>query len=392
MTFKKHHIGAADMLSALALKNGAPTCVVMQVTDRCNYSCSHCFQAHDNEDELTTEEIRNVLQQLADEGVLFLTFMGGEFFMRRDADELLQMAHDMGFALKLKTTGHHIHDKRADFLASVRPLQVDLSVYGSHAELHEKVTLHPGSFQRTIDAAKRLLDRNILVKFNTVVTEANMYDTTYVQELAKEMGAQFGRDPKITTTTEGDVHPTNLRMSQASLEHFYQDMMADHLSQRYEGWSAQKAPSLDNTPCRAGKEACHIDAQGNIHPCGRLPMPMGNLRKQSFREIWYGSEELEDVRNLTWAQISECRECELRGYCSRCHAMALIEHGKMKGPSLEACRHAVTVRDSLRERGIIPEGETALPPTWDRIDMDGQHSQKTDNSSGKRSPLLRVLQ
>jgi hypothetical protein len=71
--------------------------------------------------------------------------------------------------------------------------------------------------------------------------------------------------------------------------------------------------------------------------------------------------------------------------------MALLEQGKMAGPSLEACRHAVTVRDSLRERGLIPATETALPPTWDRVDPDGQHHAPADREGVRRPAALRVL-
>jgi hypothetical protein len=81
--------------------------------------------------------------------------------------------------------------------------------------------------------------------------------------------------------------------------------------------------------------------------------------------------------------------------------MALLEQGALRGPSLEACRHAVAVRDSLRERGLIPDTETQMPPTWDRIDPDGQHHLRAQQlaaaaapTSGpgiRRSAALRVL-
>src|SRR5690606_37805957 len=106
-----------------------PTNVTFQVTDRCNYDCSHCYQDHKANNELSTEAIFEIFEQLADAGILFLTLMGGEFFMHPDANKILQKAHDLGFALKVLTTGHHVHEKRADFLASIRPIQVDMSVY-----------------------------------------------------------------------------------------------------------------------------------------------------------------------------------------------------------------------------------------------------------------------
>jgi len=155
-------VGAANMLAQRASKTRSPTTVTMQVTERCNYDCTHCFQDHEGVDELTTAEIVDIFHQLVDEGVLFLSLMGGEYFMRRDADELLQEAHNLGFAIKLLSTGHHIHNKRADFLASIRPLQVDISVYGPNPKVHEAVTQHVGSWERSMSAARRLLERDVM--------------------------------------------------------------------------------------------------------------------------------------------------------------------------------------------------------------------------------------
>ncbi|MCP4448945.1 MAG: radical SAM protein [Myxococcales bacterium] len=394
MSFKYKAVGAANMLAAQAAKTRAPTTVTMQVTERCNYSCTHCFQDHEGGDELSTKEVIDILEQIADEGVLFLTLMGGEYFMRPDANEILRVAHEMGFALKLLSTGHHIHEKRADFLASIRPLQVDISVYGPNPRVHEAVTRHPGSWQRSMDAARRLLDRGVMVHLKSPVMESNAGELAELANMARELGAQYSRDAKITTFKSGTreaADPVTLRMTAATLGEFYGGEMAAHLEERFTGFTKDRAPSLQRTPCRAGRQACFIDPKGELLPCASLPNSMGSLRQMSFEEIWYGSESLEDVRNLTWARLSECNTCEVRAYCSRCHAMALIEHGKMDGPSLEACRHAVVMRDSLRERGLIPETEVAMPPTWERIDPNGQHQERAESFRGRRSRALRIL-
>ncbi len=388
-------VGAANMLAQRASKARAPTTVTMQVTERCNYDCTHCFQDHEGVNELTTAEIVDIFNQLVDEGVLFLSLMGGEYFMRPDANEILQEAHNLGFAIKLLSTGHHIHNKRADFLASIRPLQVDISVYGPNPKVHEAVTQHVGSWERSISAARRLLERGVMVHLKAPVMESNVRELAELKAMALELGAQYSQDPKITTLKSGDAvegaDPVRLRMSDESLRQFYNVDMVKNVDERFTGLNKDKGPSLATTPCRAGLQACFIDPHGELLPCASLPNSMGSLRKQSFKEIWYGSEDLEDVRNLTWARLSECNTCQVRAYCSRCHAMALIEHGKMDGPSLEACRHAVVMRDGLRERGLIPSTETEMPPTWDRVDKDGQHQELEKGFTGKRSHALRVL-
>jgi AdoMet-dependent heme synthase len=389
------HNRAADLLAARAEQAGAPTAVTLQVTDRCNYDCVHCYQEHDaRRDELGFDEIARILDELADAGVLFLVLMGGEFFMRRDADQILQAAHDRGFAIRLKTTGHHVTEARADFLATIRPLECDLSIYGAGAHAHEEVTRHPGSWQRTVAAARRLVARRIHVILRVPIMESNAGEVDGLEALAAELGAQITFDPKITAREDAGLEPVGLRMREATLRAFYADTMAPVLAAQYgDGCGGARTGAEVNpvgaTPCGAARRAIGIDPQGKVWPCNVLPVPAGDLRTHSFRDIWYGSAALDDVRTLTWARLSECNVCALRPYCSRCHAMALIEQGDMYGPSLEACRHAVAVRDALRARGLVPDTDTALPPTWDRIDADGQHQRRA--GPGRRPGALRVV-
>lgn len=372
-------------------RNGRPVTVTLQVTDRCNYACVHCYQEHIDHDELSFDEIVDILRQLADAGVLFLTLMGGELFMRRDADDILRTAHDMGFALKIKTTGHHIHDRRADFLATLRPLQADLSLYAATPHLHEAVTRQEGSWQRTFDAAKRLIERKIPVQLNAPIMEINAEDVGNIARLADELGAEFSLDPKITSMENGDQSTVASRMSGKTLEAFYRgdengldDYVVKAFGRIHE--LGDRARPLDHTPCRAGQQTLSIGPRGEVKPCSSLPLVCGDLRTQSFEEIWNGSKELEHVRGLRWATIPECNVCEVRAYCQRCHGMAMLEQGEIRGPSLEACRHAVAVRDSLRDRGILPETHTAMPPTWDRVDPDGQHRTGQHRASPDSSP------
>jgi radical SAM protein with 4Fe4S-binding SPASM domain len=390
---KTPHNGAADLLSARAARAKAPTAVTLQVTDRCNYECVHCYQNHDQKpDELSFEEITRILGEVAEAGALFLVLVGGEFFMRRDADRILQLAHDLGFAIRLKTTGHHVTEARADFLATVRPLEVDLSVYAAGKHVHEDVTRSPGSWERTLAAARRLIARRVPVVLRCPVMQSNAGEVDALRALAAEMGAQISFDPKITAREDATLEPVTMRMDAPTLHTFYGSTMGDDLAKLFAGYDAEhrtrsgiEVNAVAGTPCGAGRRAVAIDPLGKVWPCSVLPVPAGDLRTQSFADVWFGSETLEEIRGITWAKLGECNTCEVRPYCSRCHAMALMEHGTMYGPSLEACRHAVATRDALRDRGVIPATETAMPPTWDRIDADGQHQTK------HRPASLRVL-
>ena len=69
-------------MGARALKLGIPLSVQLDVTYRCNERCVHCYLDHNDYGEMTTAEIKDLLDQLAAAGVFFLVFSGGEVFLR----------------------------------------------------------------------------------------------------------------------------------------------------------------------------------------------------------------------------------------------------------------------------------------------------------------------
>src|ERR1700716_2569007 len=82
---------------------GIPIAVQFDLTYRCNERCIHCYLDHDDHGEMTTAEVKHVLDQLAAAGTLFLTLSGGELLVRKDFFELLAYARSLAFDVKIKT-------------------------------------------------------------------------------------------------------------------------------------------------------------------------------------------------------------------------------------------------------------------------------------------------
>src|SRR5260370_9864793 len=105
-------------MSNKALKLNIPLSVRLDWTYRCNERCIHCYLDHDDHGEMTTAEIKDLLDQMAEAGVFYLTISGGEILMRRDFFELLAYARARTFCVKLKTNGLLIPEKEAAPLPS----------------------------------------------------------------------------------------------------------------------------------------------------------------------------------------------------------------------------------------------------------------------------------
>ena len=99
-------------MAAKALKLNIPLSVHLDLTYRCNERCIHCYLDHDDHGEMTTAEIKGLMDQMAEAGVFFLTISGGEILMRRDFFELLEHARRLLFSVKLKTNAVLIREKR----------------------------------------------------------------------------------------------------------------------------------------------------------------------------------------------------------------------------------------------------------------------------------------
>lgn len=357
--------GAAELLARKGLKTGAPVTVVFQVTDRCNYGCVHCYETHGDADELTLDEIDRIFGEIAAEGTLFLTLTGGEFFMRRDAEDILRAARRRRFAVKLLTTGWFIDEARADVIAGLGSIQIDMSFYSGDPTVHDHVTQIAGSWQRTVLAARRLRERGVIVTLKSPVMNLNVAGMEALADTARELGCDHLFDTKVTGREDGDDGPLACRASDGALRAFYASEKLGNLDLVMRLLPGT-APPLDETPCRAGRDVCGINPQGLVSACHSIKLFGGDLRRQSFHDVWWGGEEIKRVRELTWRHIDECNRCDVRAYCTRCHAMAHLEDGRIDGPSAEACRHAVILRDLLRERGAVRADDVALPPPLER--------------------------
>src|SRR5207245_1994979 len=96
-----------------ALELGVPISVHLDVSYRCNERCVHCYLDHDDHGEMTLAEMRDVLDQMAEAGVFFLTISGGEVLMRMDFFDILAHARARMFSVKLKTNAFMIRAGRA---------------------------------------------------------------------------------------------------------------------------------------------------------------------------------------------------------------------------------------------------------------------------------------
>jgi AdoMet-dependent heme synthase len=320
-----------------ALDRGVPLSVQLDVTYRCNERCIHCYLDHDDHGEMTTAEIYGVLDQLAEAGVFFLTLSGGEVFMRMDFCDIVEYARSLMFCVKIKTNAFMIREKEAQLLRDLAVQDVQVSVYSHRPDIHDAITLLPGSLKRTVAGIRLLRSHGVKVVIANVLMMRNLNDHPGVKELAKELGAEYTIDPTITPMMDGDRAILRLGLGVPQLQDVFRNAeLVGDVDEFCAPPPAVDDDVLREFPCSAGHTACYISPYGDLFPCVQFPLPSGNVRRQKFMDIWQHSEQLNEVRSITARDLPVCSGCSHVGTCTRCPGLAYLE-GNMRGPSTQDC-------------------------------------------------------
>lgn len=338
-----------DHLIARTVGKRVPLSVHFDLTYRCNERCVHCYLDHHDYGELNTQECLDALLQLAAAGAFFLTFSGGEIFLRRDLEEILAAARRLQFDISLKTNALLITPERAAMLERYGVRRVQISIYSNEPSIHDAITKVPGSLQRSLASIPLLQERGIQVKLACPLMKENLSAYRGVMALAEKLDIPYVLDLTITPMMDGSHAPLQHRISSDALLPVLQDSTFQSCGTKSmpENWDAAPIGSAvssgmensayDDLPCSAGHNSCYISPYGDVYACVQLPMPAGNIRTQRFAEIWKHAPALERIRNVRESELPVCASCKIRTYCERCPGLAWMEGGDLNGPYERAC-------------------------------------------------------
>jgi radical SAM protein with 4Fe4S-binding SPASM domain len=308
-----------------------PFKVDWEITYRCNLRCSHCYQTGaSGEKELTTEEIYLALDELADLACLYLTFTGGEIFLRDDFFDIAKYARKKEFAIRLFTNGTLIDERRADKIKDLSPLSVEISLYGMDRLVHENITKISGSYEKTINALKLLRQRNINTVVKCTFMKNNVSEFDKLKDFAQTIGARFVFSLSVIPRIDGSKDVLKNRLNQEQLQELFRSR--DWLTAGITEGGIRSYKPL----CSAGTNSLYISPYGEVSPCVVLREDCGNLRESPLKEIWE-SPFFKKVRRIELENLKECRRCDSAGYCDRCSGLALLETGDLLGPSPNEC-------------------------------------------------------
>ncbi len=329
-------MNGAQLLRSLALRHGRPMGVHLQVADRCNHVCQHCYQVQGEKGELSFEKLCEVIDGIADAGVFTLNVSGGEATLRPDLLEILRYARGRGFAVRLFTNGFLIDEVYADALAAVGLLEVHVSLYSGLAEEHDAVTRVPRSFHRTVAAITSLRQRGVRVVLKTPATTLSVRGAQSVEALALRLGCEHQSSTELTMREDGAADPWAVRVTPEDL--LREGMLSAWTPAADE--AGERAVKLATFPCGVGRSGLVVLPDGRLQACTDTPNVLADLTQHSLADALRSAPERELFETLNWSRIHGCRDCDLLTACARCHATALHEGGDYLGPYASACARA----------------------------------------------------
>ncbi len=348
-----------------------PLAMLAELTHRCPLSCPYCsnpLELTKRAAELSTEAWVEVFRQAADLGVLHLHLSGGEPASRRDLEDLVSAAREIGLYTNLITSGIGLNEKRLRALEECGLDHVQLSLQGVTAEMADKVGGYDGGFARKMQVAAWVKDIGFPLTLNAVVHRRNLHQLPETIELALKMGARRLEVATVqfhgwATKNRIGLMPTREQTLQATEE-------VQAARERLKGTLVIDYVPADHhatypKACMGGWASTGINVapDGLVLPCHAAQTIEGlsfeRVQDRSLKQIWLEGEAFNAFRGLDWMQ-EPCRSCERKtidfGGC-RCQAMALAGDATATDPVCSRSPLNAALVAAANSDAAEPEGE-----------------------------------
>lgn len=337
-------------------------------TIRCNLACAHCRRLESNEfakKDLSTKQAKSLIKQLSllgkDQPVMpVLVFSGGEPLCRDDIFELVGYANSLGLTCALATNGTLVSRRVVGQIKDNGIARVSISLDGATANVHNQLRRQERSFEKAIEGAKQLHQEGVPFQINITLTRQNAHQLESVYQLVKSLGAvalhifmlvpvgcgQILAEKDMLTPQQYEEKLLEICRLDAKGElqvkvtcgpHYERiirqqglykvRMQANQVDGSVPGRSGHLKASKG---CLAGTGVLFVSHQGDVFPCGYLPVKCGNVLKEPLSDIWRDNKDLARMRDSANLE-GKCGLCDYKKICGGCRARAYAMTGNYMG-------------------------------------------------------------
>lgn len=296
---------------------------------RCQYCCTGCYNDKTYiKKELSTEDVKRILDKIYDFGIIWLCFSGGDPLTRKGFLDIYSYAKEKGFIIIIFTNAYSMTREIAAYLKSSPPFVIEITLNAVEEDSYEKISQVKGSFSKTMKGIDMILGARLPLKIKTQVAKDNLEELPAIKNYVEGLGLKFRRNAFLNAGLNGDPAPYNSRISPEEvlgLSGIKSPLLDDCKESSYHvsrnGYQALFSCAI------TGGDGVIIDPYGNTFPCNCIREPKVNLLKTDIEKA--RCKILDWVRTKNLAGDSKCRVCPIRRLCYNCPGKALLEKGSL---------------------------------------------------------------
>lgn len=313
------------------------TSLQFELTSRCNERCIHCYIPNSKKNagtDMPLAKVKDIVDQFVAMNGLHVTLSGGEALMHKDIAEILRYCRAKDLQISVLTNLALLKDVLIPVLKEANVSLVQTSLYSMDPEIHDLVTTVKGSWAKTKAAIEKLHAADVPVQISCPIMKANKTGYDKVLQYARSLRMKAQTDYIMMAQADLDTQNLANRISLDETRQVIQDIMDwdrqyDDMMKEVEPFSALPEEELAKMPlCGAGLNDICVTVNGDLYPCaGWQTMVVGNIYRQSLKDIWENSPQLAKVRAVTRGDFPRCMKCPDADFCNMCLVRNYNESG-----------------------------------------------------------------
>jgi radical SAM protein with 4Fe4S-binding SPASM domain len=296
----------------------------------CNLRCKHCFisAGEINKDEMSTDQIKALVDEAEGLGVFRFYFTGGEPFLRKDVFELIEyILRTNKNELIILSNGTLFGEGRLKKLKKFknRNLTLQVSLDGPNPDIND-ATRGKGSFVKALDGIKGLIKIGMTPIVTTAITNVNVEHVGEITELIASLGVKDQHILWLQNSGRASKNPEGLTVPPEKVTEVMRQLIKkskklgiivdNEMSLRVR---SQAKRGRKHDLCNSCFEMISVDSDGHVYPCaplnGEEGFDCGSIKESSLKDIWRNSQKTRQIRANNVSNKDGCRDCNIRFIC-----------------------------------------------------------------------------
>jgi AdoMet-dependent heme synthase len=354
-----------------------PHVVAWNLTRRCNLECAHCYisagPSETADGELSTAECLRIADEILDLNAAPLFILsGGEPLLRDDLTTIASHATRRGATVVVGTNGTLLTDDRIEGLKDAGVTGVAVSVDSLEPQHHDNFRHGRGAFYATAAAVERLRAHRLDFIIQTTIAKGNRAELRRLVDWSAEQGAvsfnayflvATGRGARLSDLSPAEYESALTELVEHHRRHLGRMMVRAKCAPHFMRLVYELAPDSPilnyETRCPCGTQYCRITPDGKLTPCPYNPTVAGDLRRQSFGDVWRDAPLFSELRGGSLG--GRCGRCEYRALCGGCRARALALSGDQLAEDPSCAYQPTGERALVRPARAATYGAPAKP-------------------------------